>query len=80
MRVICIDDRPGIETGETPPFKSGDILNAMQSVTYKDCYNISEHLFSEDGKSLKSWLKSRFIPLSSIDETEFERNYNKELV
>ena len=75
MRVICIDDSPGKKSGDVPNFKYGDILNAYQSVKFSDSYNIDEHLVSVRTGGLKAWLKSRFILLSTTDETEFHREY-----
>lgn len=49
-----------------------------------DSYIIEEYPFGPPnigkGNSLCAWAKSRFAPISEIDETEFERNYQKELV
>lgn len=79
MRVICIDDSKGKIYGNTPTFKSGDELDVLQSYKYDDCYAVIGHEITKEGK-YAHWIKNRFIPLSSIDEIEFERNYKKETV
>ena len=73
MKVLCIDDTLceflkywGVYT----VFKEGFYMG--ERVYYiEEC----RHLFSDPLFKAK-----RFIPLSDIDETEFERNYKKELV
>jgi len=62
MKVICIDDRPGLGNGRIPPFKFGDVLTAKQT-DFPDEYEIIE-----DTNYQNRWLKSRFIPLSEISE------------
>lgn len=42
-----------------------------------DSYVLAELRNNKNG-SIAAFLKRRFIPLSSIDETEMERNYNIE--
>ena len=71
MRVICIDDktRAGhctLKYGETYTVESQDGCGSGC------CYGIAE--------TKQAHMKDRFIPLSEIDETTFERNYKKELV
>ena len=63
MKVICIDSSPGINTGEIPPFKEGEILTAENRDDIPNRYWIIEY-------PDHSWKKSRFIPISEIDELE----------
>lgn len=84
MRVICIDIRvrPGnivanlLEENKVYSVRKywSASINNEGNLTNVPVYTLWE--FGEmDGFEV-----DRFIPLSSIDETEFERNYNKELV
>lgn len=81
MRVICIKDftacLKGVDAGNNPKF--GEIVTAHQCRVWENGYSIDEYLFDFDGKG-QSFSKANFTPVSSIDETEFERNYKKELV
>lgn len=73
MKVMCIDASKGKGIGCMPPFKERDVLTAKQSPRFKDSYTLKEHPFCACGicgGTKKSWLKSRFIPLSDIDETQ----------
>jgi len=72
MRVLCIDAKPGYITGNIPPFKEGDICDAVQDDEYEDSYVIN-------GDTSKCWLKLRFVPTSSIDETKMIREHQKQL-
>lgn len=76
MKVTCIDDSPGVNTGQKPPFKFGEILTAYSINSF--AVQILEYPYSLVTGNQKSWNKSRFVPLSDIDETEFERNYQKQ--
>lgn len=62
MKVICIDDSIGKHNQHIPNFKAGEVCDAEQDDIYDDCYEIN-------GGDV-AWYKKRFIPLSSIDETE----------
>lgn len=77
MKVICIDNTNENEECPTPVL--GDaytVINETRFAGY-DFYEFYEIPFK---CGTHYWyLKSRFIPISSIDETTFERNYNKEL-
>lgn len=86
MRVICIDKGTydpyfiPLIVGETYTViqfvKGGEI--ALSRIAPNDCYRLEELKSSPiDGSPLFYHAKN-FIPLSSIDETEFERNYKKE--
>lgn len=43
-------------------------------------YRLEEAKINPSTDQVMGFRKSRFIPISEIDETTFERNYNKELV
>lgn len=84
MKVLCIDDKPrpgevpGIEPKEGETYTVSQEGNGECAITHKliPCYRLVEL-----SNPPNDWHdKDRFIPVSSIDETEFERNYNKELV
>lgn len=72
MKVICIDDRPGFQSGEKPPFQIGDTLNAKQSP-----YHPLDYLILPD-KS-RGWHKNRFIkaPRNVKKENKFDNSENK---
>ena len=76
MKVICIDagnyGNPGFG-GPIP--KEGDILTVGRAYEYE---GIPSYEFVEYGPNYL-YSQRRFAPLSQIDETEMERNYNKEL-
>lgn len=82
MKVICIIDKtwsskknPGDKSG--PQF--GEECTASQCPVHKDAYDIAEYPYNSKGLP-QSFMKSQFVPVSEIDETEFVREYNKELV
>lgn len=82
MRVICIDDKPGVGN-EVPPFKFGDIVNAEEVPSIVAQHLIHPELFYAISEYscfpiFCVWFRKRFIPISEIDETEMERNYKKE--
>ena len=69
MKVLCVD-----ATSETPlPFKEGDILTV--SGEDNETYCLPAYYFFECPPH-QPYDKNRFIPLSSIDETEMQREYN----
>lgn len=70
MRALCINDRVGDITGERPNFKFGDLVEVSQRTVYENCFDVTQHLYNFKTGERKSWFKSRFIPLSDIDETE----------
>lgn len=77
MKVICIDGakRGGEYYGHLiPKPKEGKVYEVLQHPYYDDCYLILEL------DSVGGYRKFRFAPLSSIDETEFEREYKTEKV
>ena len=73
MEVICIDDKWECEPSGNEP-NVGEIVTATQSIYYEDSYFIQEYLFDDLGHN-QSFAKYHFIPLSDIDETQMERNY-----
>lgn len=74
FKVICIDASVGKNFGIIPKFKEGDILDALPSFTGdEDYYRIVQHDY-EEGAGYIEWWSRRFIPLSSIDETEILKN------
>ena len=76
MRVICID-ASNVVYGM--PLVEGAGYDAKQSPYYPDSYMLFGLERNKMG-GFASYKKIRFIPLSEISETEFERNYQKELV
>ena len=77
MKVICID-----ATGHSAgfiPIPEGDIVNASQCPVHKDSYDILEYPVDCYGCPV-SYKKYRFVPLSTIDETELIRERKTELV
>lgn len=88
MKVICIDDKPKPNEEFVPEMglsviKEGcEYTVVWQGLGYDDVgckinpapvYELAEDI----GFGYPTW---RFVPLSSIDEKEFERNYIKETV
>ncbi len=73
MKVICIDASKGKQSGLKLPFKEGDILTAIQSAHYPASYKIIEYPYAIDGYPA-CYTKDRFIPLSTIDETELQQH------
>lgn len=68
MQIMCVNDKGLGPVG--PRLVYGSIYSVSEA--RKDLYGLKE-----TGANVY-YLKSRFIPLSSIDETEMERNYNIE--
>ena len=81
MRVICVDakGRPGDHP--TGVLKEGGCYKVVDEKMARgtDGRRAMCYVLEEFGP-LMGFEKDRFVPLSSIDETQFERNYNKELV
>lgn len=84
MKVICIDDSSSFFLFHQV-LKFGEIYETCgecKNVEGRDCYILPQLpptiTKSRKNNALPIYLKKRFIPLSSIDETEFERNYKKE--
>ncbi len=78
MKVICITNKNIIR-------KTGSIGSAPKLVEGA-CYTVIEftgygyHLAEVSCDKNYGYDMKRFVPLSEIDETTFERNYKKELV
>lgn len=91
MKVLCIDDKlrpnemyiPGCELKEGETYTvveevTGYDINSVTgfSTNPRQCYVLAEFA-AFPGVCFET---NRFVPLSEIDETTFERNYQKELV
>jgi hypothetical protein len=78
MRVVCIDDDwygvTGYELPKVNP-KYGEILTVTEAAT---AHPFPYYCFSEYGEN--RYEQCGFIPISDIDETQMEREYNKEKV
>jgi len=77
MKVLCISDEIKTDFDKLPPLSVGEIYNVVKETKHQ----IWEfYMFSElNVNGYNCWYcKDNFIPLSSIDETEFERNYKTE--
>lgn len=76
MKVICIDGKPVSTSIHLP---EGVPLEVRQGIFNEDCYIVKGYeLCPIDGANLE-WRKCRFIPLSTIDETELLHNRQTEL-
>lgn len=70
MKVICIDAT-----------QSSNRLVYLNTYTvYREAVYRGVPVYYLDEVYNEPFMKERFIPLSTIDETTFERNYNKEKV
>ena len=81
MKVICINAAPEVGDYETGLLVENEIYTVVLESPATDVYGNIEVcycLIEIDGPYAFS--KHRFIPLSEISETEFERNYNKQIV
>lgn len=81
MKVICIDAKKRPDEYNDVHLVEGAEYNVIGEVQAYDknykmwpCYHLSEFPYP------CAFDKDRFIPISNIDEKEFERNYKKELV
>lgn len=72
MKVICVQDKN--QDGNKTQLTVGETYTASQCSVYPGNYDIHE-LPMWNGRAV-SYRKYCFIPLSTIDETEMERNYN----
>lgn len=89
-KVIVIDSHC-CEGAEAPPFKDGETVHisevpkwiAIHMIIFKG-FNpenwcvVDEYPLCSEGW-IATWKKSRFVPVSDIDEKEFIREYNKQL-
>jgi len=79
QKVICIDNSDGASKCAKRMLIEGDIYTAVQSSDYNNGYFIKEALFDPlDGLKV-SFEKRRFVPLSTIDETELLEQRNNHL-
>lgn len=84
MKVLCIDDKirhpHGFMEEGGIKIKEGEVYEVLRETEGYDklgnTYRVYE-LTVDPGYGYELW---RFVPISNIDETEFERNYNKETV
>jgi len=76
MKVICID---GIDKYGVPVIEEGVPLYATQCPIHYDGFDILEYPTNSRGEVI-AWKKSRFIPLSSKDETELIKQRESVLV
>lgn len=75
MEVLCIDNKPGYN-GHAALLRVGEKYIVSQS-DHPDGYFVEGLLRHPITGREISFKKSRFIPISEIDETEMERNYNE---
>lgn len=75
MKVMCIDDKPMDSRGIYPKF--GEIVTVSQCPIFPQNYDVAEYPNGKDGNP-QSMRKTRFIPISDIDETELVKE--RELV
>lgn len=76
MKAIFIDGKNANPICISP--EEGEIVTIMgQCSVFPNNYDIVEYPIDKNGTP-QSFAKHRFIPLSEIDETTFERNYQKE--
>ena len=73
MKVICIDGQwESLNPGDTAPdIKLGEVLNVAHTTKH---LNIDWYWFEEYGK-YSAYDQRAFIPVSDLDETTFERDY-----
>lgn len=77
LKVICIDDkiRPHSVCASDWFIKEGEVYTVCG--TYISNIGRPSYRLDEDPMKLRGGYDAdRFIPLSTIDETTFERNYN----
>lgn len=79
MKVICINN--GLMKNNLGQFYAAPELKESEIYTVvRDGECVIELFEVKTPFGFTGFTKSRFIPLSSIDETEFQREYKKELV
>ena len=65
---MCIDDNVFGLTDNYPKF--GEIVTVLgECKVYSDCWMVENYLYDSRGR-LQAFLKSRFVPLSEIDERQ----------
>lgn len=74
MKVICVNNGPMIgRDGDVSSCKElieGKVYNVNDSKYNSDAYEVDGHRFCPEVGGYVDYYKSRFIPLSEIDETE----------
>jgi len=81
MRVICINNKKLPPYNEDcPELIEGNEYNAFEVIGRPFEYDIENHLYDPKDGVRCGYLKSRFIPLSNIDETELRNINTKEEV
>lgn len=75
MRVICIDATINMQAPNPckPLFKEGQCLDVEQCSQHMGNYKVLQYPNSPQHGKPVSWRKERFIPLSSIDEKELQK-------
>jgi len=76
--VICIDDKPNKETNVVPPFRFGEELDIEPGRRDECCKVLQYPETCHRGFFIDEWRRSRFAPLSDIDETEMIRERKTE--
>lgn len=76
MKAICIDgiDKYGIQV-----IPDGCAVNITQCPIYPNGVDVDEYPIDSTG-NITAWNKTRFIPTSSIDETELIKERDKILM
>ena len=78
MKAICIDDKPNKESNVVPPFRFGEELDIEPGRTDEYCKVLQYPETYHKGFWIVKWMRSRFAPLSDIDETELIRERKTE--
>lgn len=76
MKAICIDGKPTTASFSLP---EGIPLKVRQSPVFPDSYLVDGYEIDHLQHSREHWHKRRFIPLSTIDETELLEQRQQEL-
>ena len=79
MKVICIDAKKCHTTGNPVRLKEGETYEVYDS-PYDDCYIVVGFEICPVSGLRDCYFKDRFIPLSTIDETELLKERQQELV
>ena len=78
MRVICIDKTPRPTSTDREALQALEI--GAEYTVVNNPHPRGYELLEVKTKCRSGFFMDRFIPLSEIDETTFERNFKKELV
>jgi hypothetical protein len=82
MKLICINNKPikGAENNHLQFIKEGRVYTVDCYYANIKTYSLEEvPFFAKDGRRI-GYVASRFIPISTIDETELIKEREKELV